>query len=276
MTEKQMDELVLEHGRGERNYWRDLWRYRELFYILAWRDILVRYKQTVIGAAWALIRPLITMLVFTFLRKVGKFQGHSAPEPIYVFAAVLPWQFFAGALTESSNSLISNANLISKVYFPRLLVPASSIVTSLVDFLICLGFLALLMAGYGYLPGPQLLALPLLVALTFALSTGAGLWLAALNVEYRDFRYVVPFIVQFGLFVSPVAISTNDIPAQWRWLYAMNPMVGIIDAFRWSICRGASPLDLHVLGISLAVSLILLITGVHYFRRMEKGFADVI
>jgi lipopolysaccharide transport system permease protein len=216
------------------------------------------------------------MLVFTFLRKIGKFQGHSVPEPIYVFAAVLPWQFFAGALTESSNSLISNANLISKVYFPRLLVPASSIVTSLVDFLICLGFLALLMAGYGYLPGPQLLALPLLVALTFALSTGAGLWLAALNVEYRDFRYVVPFIVQFGLFVSPVAISTNDIPAQWRWLYALNPMVGIIDAFRWSICRGTSPIDLKVLAISLAVSLILLVTGIHYFRRMEKGFADVI
>lgn len=271
-----MEELIIEPGRGERNYWRDLWRFRELFYILAWRDILVRYKQTVIGAAWALVRPMITMLVFTFLRKVGKFPAHSVPEPIYVFAAVLPWQFFASALAESSNSLISNSNLISKIYFPRLLIPASSIVTSLVDFVICLVFLAMLMVGYGYLPGPHILLLPLLIILTFALSTGAGIWLAALNVEYRDFRYVVPFIVQFGLFVSPVAISTADVPIKWRWLYALNPMVGVIDAFRWSICAGSTPLDTSILAISLFVSGFLLASGIYYFRRMEKGFADVI
>ena len=270
------EEIIIEAGRAERHYWRDLWRFRELFYILAWRDSVVRYKQTVIGAAWALIRPLITMLVFTFLRKVGKFSSPGVPEPIYVFAAVLPWQFFASALSESSNSLITNSNLISKIYFPRLLVPASAVVTSLVDFLICLAFLVVLMAGYRFLPGPQLLALPFLILLTFTLAIGAGVWLAALNVEYRDFRYVVPFIVQFGLFVSPVAISTADIPGRWRWLYALNPLVGIIDAFRWSLCRGASPLDWNVLALSLAVSTVLLGSGIYYFRRMERGFADII
>lgn len=269
-------EILLAPGQASKNYWRDLWRFRELFYILAWRDILVRYKQTVIGAAWALVRPLVTMLVFTLFRKVGKFTGSGVPDPIYVFAAVLPWQFFAGALSESANSLITNSNLISKVYFPRLLVPASAIVTTLVDFVICLGFLALLMLFYGYAPGFQILLLPFLVLVTFALATGAGVWLAALNVEYRDFRYIVPFIVQFGLFVSPVALSTQDIPERWRWLYALNPMVGVIDAFRWAICRGQAPLELPVLGISLAVSTVLLITGIAYFRRMERGFADVI
>jgi lipopolysaccharide transport system permease protein len=276
MSADPLEDLIIEPGRSETNYWRDLWRFRELFYILAWRDIMVRYKQTVIGMGWALLRPLITMLVFTFLRKVGRFPAQSVPEPIYVFAAVLPWQFFASALSESSNSLISNSNLISKIYFPRLLIPASSIVTSLVDFLLCLTFLALLMAVYGYLPGPQLFLLPALVLITFVLSTGAGVWLAALNVEYRDFRYVVPFIVQFGLFLSPVAISTADVPTKWRCLYALNPMVGIIDAFRWAICKGSTPIDLRVLVLSLATSLVLLVTGIFYFRRMEKGFADII
>ncbi len=271
-----MEELIIEPGRGERNYWRDLWRYRELFYILAWRDILIRYKQTVIGAAWALIRPMVTMLVFTFLRKVGHFSSHKVPETIFVFAAVLPWQFFSSALSDASNSLLTNSNLISKTYFPRLLIPASSVATSLVDFTICLGFLGILMATNGFMPGPQLLALPFLIILTFALSTGAGLWLAALNVEYRDFRYIVPFIVQFGLFVSPIAISSSDIPTSWRWLYNVNPMVGIIDGFRWSICAGIPPIAPSTFLTSVAISILLLVSGVAYFRKMERGFADVI
>src|SRR5712691_2375503 len=221
--------LVIEPGMTAKNYWRDLWHYRELLYFLAWRDVAVRYKQTVIGIAWALIRPALTMLVFVGFRRLVGLPAGAVPEPIFVLAAVLPWQFFSSALSESSSSLIGNANLISKIYFPRLVIPFAAVITSLVDLVITLGLLAILMLWYGFAPGWQVVVLPVFVLMAFGLSLGFGLLLAALNVEYRDFRYIVPFIVQFGLFVSPIAFSTADVPEQWRALYALNPLVGIID-----------------------------------------------
>lgn len=269
-------ELVIEPGRAARNYWRDLWRYRELMYFLAWRDVVVRYKQTAIGVVWAVLRPALTMLVFVGFRRMAGMAPAGPPEPILVFAAVLPWQFFSTALTESSGSLIGNANLISKVYFPRLLVPGAAVATALVDFVITLGFLVLLMLWYGFVPGWQILALPLFVLLAFGLSLGFGLLLAALNVEYRDFRYIVPFVVQFGLFVSPIAFTTASLPERWRALYSLNPMVGVIDGFRWSILAGQTPVSASVLTSSVAITVLSLFVGVWYFRRMERSFADVI
>ena len=221
-------ELIITAGSSERHYWQDLWRYRELFYFLAWRDILVRYKQTAIGMAWALIRPFLTMLVFTVVfGKLARLPTEGdAPYPILVFAAMLPWQFFANSLAESSNSLIGNANLISKVYFPRLIVPTSAVVVSFVDFMISGIILLGLMAWYDFVPSWRIVALPGFVAIAFAASMGAGLWLASLNVKYRDFRYIVPFIVQFGLYISPVGFSSSIVPERWRLLYSLNPMVG--------------------------------------------------
>jgi lipopolysaccharide transport system permease protein len=273
-----LTELVIEPGRTERQYWRDLWRYRELFYFLAWRDILVRYKQTVIGIAWALIRPLLTMIIFTVVfGRIAKLpSAGSAPYALMVFAAMLPWQFFATALGESSNSLIGNANLISKIYFPRLIVPAGSVITSLVDFLISAGFLALLMLWYQFLPDWRILLLPAFIMLAFGAAMGAGLWLAALNVKYRDFRYIVPFIVQFGLYISPVGFQSTLVPEKWRMLYDLNPMVGVIDGFRWALLRGESPLSSSALISSIVVTFLLCLTGIRYFRRTEKTFADVI
>ncbi len=271
-------ELVLRAGQIERQYWKDLWRYRELFYMLAWRDIAVRYKQTVIGFAWALIRPFLTMVVFSVvfgtLAKLPSPTG--VPYPILVFAGMLPWQFFAGALSECSNSLISNANLISKVYFPRLIVPTSAVITSFVDFLISGMILLGLMAWYNFVPSWRILTLPGFVAIAFAASIGAGLWFAALNVEYRDFRYVVPFIVQFGLYISPVGFSSNVVPEKWRLLYSLNPMVGVIDGFRWAILGGEAAIDLPGFLLSTGLVVLLLMSGVWYFRKMEKRFADVI
>ena len=268
--------LILEPGVAAKYYWRDLWHYRELLYFLAWRDVVVRYKQTAVGVAWVLIRPALTMLVFVVFRRLAGLKPGGLPEPILVFAAVLPWQFFSTALSESSGSLIGNASLISKVYFPRLIIPGAAVVTAFVDFLITLCLLAVLMTWYGVAPGWQLLAVPLFVLLASALSLGLGLLLAALNVEYRDFRYVVPFIVQFGLFISPVAYTTADVPERWRLLYSLNPMVGIIDGFRWSILRGQPPLDLQAAGLCVVVSGSMLLLGAWYFRRMERSFADVI
>jgi lipopolysaccharide transport system permease protein len=269
-------ELIIEPGLAIKNYWSDLWRYRELMYFLAWRDIVVRYKQTAIGVIWALIRPALTMLVFVAFRRLAGVSASAVPEPLLVFAAVLPWQFFSTALTESSGSLIGNANLISKIYFPRLMVPGAAVATALIDFLITLGLLAALMLWYGIAPGWQFLMLPCFVLLVVGLSLGMGLLLAALNVEYRDFRYIVPFIVQFGLFISPIAFTTANIPDSWRLLYALNPMVGIIDGFRWSILGGDSPLDARLIGVSVVVTAAFLCLGVWYFRRMERTFADVI
>jgi lipopolysaccharide transport system permease protein len=270
-------ELLIEPGRASRQYWRDLWRYRELFFFLAWRDILVRYKQTVIGVAWAVLRPLLTMVVFTVVfGRLAGFPSGGAPYPVLVFAAMLPWQLFANALGDSSNSLVSNANLLSKVYFPRLVVPASAGIVSLADFLISFVLLAGLMAFYGIWPSWRLALLPgfLLLAMTVAL--GAGVWLAALNVRYRDFRYVVPFLVQLGLYVSPVGFSSAVVPEKWRLLYALNPMVGVIDGFRWAILGGETPLYLPGLALSAGLALGFLWWGVKYFRRTERVFADVI
>jgi lipopolysaccharide transport system permease protein len=271
-------DLVLEAGRAEQNYWRDLWRYRELFYFLAWRDILVRYKQTAIGIAWAVIRPFLTMLVFTVVfSRIAKLPAPGAvPYALLVMAAMLPWQFFATSLSESSNSLVGNANLISKIYFPRLIIPAGSVITSFVDFLITLGLMAGLMVWYRFIPDWHLLLLPAFVILAFGAAFGAGLWLCALTVEYRDFRYIVPFIVQFGMYVSPVGFSSNIVPVKWQFLFAMNPMVGVIDGFRWCLLRGESPLAISSLLSSIVVTLVLLMSGVWYFRRTEKTFADVI
>lgn len=271
-------DLIIEPGRTEKNYWRDLWRYRELFYFLAWRDILVRYKQTVIGIAWALIRPFLTMVVFTIVfSRIAKLPAPSSvPYSLLVMAAMLPWQFFSTALSESSNSLIGNANLISKVYFPRLVVPAGAVITSFVDFLITLVIMAALMLWYGFLPDWHILAFPLFSILAFFCAFGAGLWLCALNVEYRDFRYIVPFIVQFGLYISPVGFSSNIVPEKWHLLYSLNPMVGVIDGFRWSLLRGQVPFQFSAFLISVSMTLLLCVTGVWYFRKMERTFADVI
>ncbi|HEV2691888.1 MAG TPA: ABC transporter permease [Verrucomicrobiae bacterium] len=283
---QELPELLIENGRAEKNYWRDLWRYRELFYFLAWRDILVRYKQTAIGVAWAVVRPLLTSFVFTFIfSTIGKFPLPAGLPPgvkgyfLFVLAANLPWQFFSTSMSEASNSLIGNANLISKVYFPRLVVPAGAVITSFVDFLISLGLLALAMICLQFLPDWHLLTLPLFMLLAFGASFGIGLWLCALNVEYRDFRYIVPFVVQFGLYVSPVGFSSALVMERWPsfyWLYEMNPMVGVIEGFRWALLKGNTPLDTGALISSVSVVAILLVTGVWYFRKMERTFADVI
>ena len=271
-----MTRLIIEPGMTAKNYWHDLWHYRELIYFLAWRDTVVRYKQTAVGVAWALIRPALTMLVFVGFRRLVGFPTGSVPDPILVFAAVLPWQFFASALLESSSSLLGSANLITKIYFPRLLIPLAAVATTLIDFAITLCLLFVLMLWYRFLPGWQILALPAFVFLAFGLSLGFGLLFAALNVEYRDFRYIVPFIVQFGLFISPIAFRTADVPEQWRTLYALNPMVGIIDGFRWSLLGGQANLDLQAVGISAAMTAATVLLGVWYFWRMEHSFADVI
>jgi len=269
---------VLEPNRIEKQYWKDLWRYRELFLILAWRDIAVRYKQTIIGVAWALIRPFLTMVVFTLIfgRLANLPSEGDAPYAVLVFAAMLPWQFFSTALSSCSDSLISNASLLTKVYFPRLIVPASAVITSFVDFLISLSILVGIMVWYHWLPSWRLLTLPIWVAITFLLSMGAGLWFASLNVQFRDFRYVVPFIVQFGLYISPVGFSSAIVPEKFQLLYALNPMVGVIEGFRWAIIGHGSVVNLTGFSISMLIVVLLAITGLSQFRSMEKRFADVI
>ncbi len=270
-------ELILEPGRAARNYWRDLWHYRELFQVLAWRDIVVRYKQTVIGVAWALIRPFLTMLVFTVIfGKVAKLPSDGAtPYALMVFVGMLPWTFFSTALSEASNSLVTNANLISKVYFPRLIVPVATTMVSLIDFLISFILLLGLMVWYQFLPGWQVIFLPLFVLLGFLASLGPALWITALNVKYRDFRYVIPFIVQFGLYISPVGFSSSVIPENLRVLYALNPMVGVIDGFRWCLLGAKVPLDMVSFSCSLMVTVGFLWLGITQFRKMEKNFADL-
>ncbi|MBE9114298.1 ABC transporter permease [Lusitaniella coriacea LEGE 07157] len=275
MRDRMQPELVIEAGRTEKHYWQDLWRYRELFYFLAWRDILVRYKQTAIGVAWALLQPFLTMVVLTVVfGKLAKLPSEGVPYPILVFSAMLPWQFFANSLSACSSSLITNANLISKVYFPRLIVPASAVVVSFVDFLVAGIILLGLMAWYNFVPTWRIVFLPLFIAIAAAASMGAGLWLAALNVEYRDFRYLVPFIVQFGLYISPVGFSSNIVPEQWRLLYSFNPIVGVIDGFRWAILGGESQLYLPGFALSSGLLLLLLGSSIWYFRKVEKTFAD--
>jgi lipopolysaccharide transport system permease protein len=270
--------ITIEPGRLERNYWRDLWRYRELFRVLAWRDLAVRYKQTVIGVAWAVIRPFLTMLVFTIIfGRIAKLPSDgTVPYALMVFAGMLPWTFFATGLSEASNSLINNANLISKVYFPRLIVPTAAVVVAFVDFLITFSILIMLMAWYRFVPDWRMLLLPAFILLAFLPSMGPSLWITALNVKYRDFRYVIPFIVQFGLYVSPVGFSSSIVPEKWRLLYSLNAMVGVIDGFRWCILGGQSQLYLPGLTASLCVTAFFLWFGIRRFRRTEKSFADLI
>jgi len=268
--------LIIEAGKTEQQYWRDLWRYRELLYFLSWRDVLVRYKQTAIGVAWAFIRPLLTMVVFTLVfGRIAGLPSDGVPYPILVFAGMLPWQFFASSLTESSQSLIMNANLVSKVYFPRLILPTSSVVVAFVDFAISFVLLLGLMAFYSFWPTWRVVLLPAFVLLAFLAALGPGLLITALNVRYRDFRYVVPFIAQMGLYISPVGFSSNVIPQQYRLLYSLNPMVGVIDGFRWAICGTT---DLYMPGFlaSVAITGATLWASVAYFRRTERSFADVI
>lgn len=269
--------LIIEAGRTETQYWRDLWHYRELLYFLAWRDILVRYRQTILGVMWALLRPFLTMVVFTIVfGQLAKLPSNGVPYPIMVFAAMLPWQFFANSLSMCGESLLGNANLISKVYFPRLIVPVSSVVVSFIEFVISVAMLAVLMAYYQYLPTWRILVIPLLVLVCIAASMGAGLWIAAFNVKYRDFRYIVPFMVQLGLYISPVGFSSAIIPEKWRFWYSLNPMVGVIDGFRWAILGEKSSLYLPGFLLSVVVLFLLLFTGVGYFRKVERRFADII
>jgi lipopolysaccharide transport system permease protein len=268
--------LVIEAGHTERQYWRDLWKFRELFYFLAWRDFLIRYRQTVVGIAWAVIRPFLMMLALTFVGKVTKLPTGGAPYALFFFCGLLPWQFFSTAMSESGNSLVTNANLVSKIYFPRLVVPASSVIVGFVDFLISTVFLVILMVYYHCLPPQQVVFIPLFVALVVALSMGTGFWIAALTVEYRDFRFVVPFIVQFGIFVSGVIPMTHHMHEPWRTIYTINPLVGIIDGFRWCILGGQNVVNPQELIFSVVVTVLMLLSGLWYFRKTERTFADII
>ena len=269
--------LVLERGRADRHYWRDLWHYRELLYFLARRDVAVRYKQTLIGIAWAVIRPLATVVVFTLVfGRIANLPSDGVPYSLLVFAGMLPWFFFSSALSESSNSLISNGNLLSKVYFPRLLVPAAAIAVAFVDFAIGFVLLLLTMAWFGYMPTIRILALPPLVVLAVGAAFGLGLWFSSLNVKYRDFQFVIPFLLQFGLYASPIGFSTTVIPDRWRLLYSLNPMVGVIETFRWALLGSAFTLRVDALLLSAIFTLALLASGLWFFRRSERSFADVI
>ena len=271
-------QIILEPGRTEKNYWRDLWRYRELFQVLAWRDVSVRYKQTVIGVAWAILRPFLTMVIFTVIfSRLAKLPSEGkAPYALMVFVGMLPWTFFSTALSDASNSLIGNANLISKVYFPRLIIPTATVIVGFVDLLISFGILAAMMIWYRFQPSWQIFLLPIFVLLAFLASLGPGLWITALNVKYRDFRYVIPFILQFGLYVSPVGFSSTVVPEKWRLLYSLNPLVGVIDGFRWCVLGGDSQLYMPGFLMSLCVVALFVWLGVAYFRRTEQSFADMI
>jgi len=271
-----MPKLIIEAGRTEGQYWRDLWKYRELFYFLAWRDFLIRYKQTAVGILWSLFRPLLTMLILTVVVTVGKLPTGGVPPPLFVFSAMLPWQFFSTAMSESGNSLVNNTNLVSKVYFPRLVMPASSVIVCFVDFLIAGLFLAALMLFYHFTPPATVILLPLFILMVLAASLGMGIWIAALMVEYRDFRFIVPFVVQFGLYASPVVLKTSMVPEQWRFLYSLNPVVGIIDGFRWCLLGGENIVYWPGLTASLFSITLIFFSGLWYFRKMERTFADTI
>ena len=269
--------VIIEPDKADANYWKDLWRFRELLWFLAWRDILVRYKQTVIGLAWSLIRPFLTMIVFTVVfGKLAGLPSDGVPYPVLVMAGLLPWQFFANSLSESSDSMVSNSNIISKVYFPRLIIPASSIVVSMVDFCITFCLMLAVMLWYGVYPTWRIIAIPALLVLALATSLGAGLWFAALNTRFRDFRYIIPFVIQLGLYVSPVGFSSNVVTGDWRLLYSLNPMVAVIDGFRWALLGNSAEIYWPGFTLSCALICLLMYTGVKYFRSMEKTFADVI
>jgi lipopolysaccharide transport system permease protein len=269
--------LVIEAGKTEGQYWKDIWHYRELFYFLSWRDILVRYKQTAIGVAWSVIRPLLTMIVFTIVfGKLAKLPSEGVPYPILIYTALLPWQFFSNSLSESSNSLTANSNLLSKIYFPRLILPASAVIVGILDFLISFVILIGLMIWFQFIPQWRIVTLPIFLVLALVSSLGFGLWLAALNVKYRDFRYIVPFIVQFGLYISPIGFSSNIVPEKWRLLYSINPMVGVIDGFRWAILGNNITLYWPGFILCIVLNIGVFLTGLWYFRKTERVFADII
>ncbi len=268
--------LTIEAGKIEQQYFRDLWNYRELFFFLAWRDILVRYKQTIIGIAWSVIRPLLTMIVFTVIfGKLAKMPSDGVPYPILVYAAMLPWQFFSCSVSEGGNSLIANSSMISKVYFPRIIIPTTSMIVSLIDFIISFAILACLMVWYQFVPSWQIIAVIPLLLLAATTALGVNYLVSSLNVKYRDFRYVMPFLIQFGLYISPVGFSSSVVPEKWKLLYSLNPMVGVIDGFRWAIL-GQTNIYMTGFIASIAISITLFILGFTFFRKMEKEFADVI
>ncbi len=276
MANPDTPELILEAGRSSRHYWADLWRYRELLGFLAWRDIKVRYKQTVLGVLWALIQPAVTLVVFTFIfGKLAGMPAGSVPYPLLVLCGLLPWQLFSAAFSNASGSLVANTHLISKVYFPRLIVPLSSVAVALIDFAVVLVLLATLCLWWQFVPDWRIMFLPLFIVLTLVIAIGTGLWLTALTVKYRDFRFVVPFLLQVGLFLSPVGFSSTNLP-NWRFIYSLNPMVGAIDGFRWCLLRGEPTLNPANLAISVGMALLLLASGLWYFRRTERTFADII
>ncbi|OAJ71324.1 phosphate ABC transporter permease [Methylobacillus sp. MM3] len=277
MNSENQFTLVIEAGRADRHYWLDIWRYRDLFFFLVWRDILVRYKQTVIGIAWVVIRPILTMLVFTLVfGKLAKLPSEGVPYSLMVFSGMLPWFFFSSALSESSNSMVTNSNLLSKIYFPRIIVPISAIIVCLVDFFLSFLVLVPFMFYYGLFPDWKVITIPFFLLLAIMASLGCGLWLSALNIKYRDFRFILPFIVQIGLYVSPVGFSSNIVPEKWRLLYSVNPMVGVIDGFRWALLGGNFKLYLPGLYASIVLTLIVFMTGLSYFRRTERTFADLL
>ncbi|MDF3056770.1 MAG: type transporter [Rariglobus sp.] len=268
--------LVIEAGRTERHYWADLWRYRELLGFLAWRDIKVRYQQTLLGAAWALVQPLASVAIFTFVfGRLARMPSGNEPYFLVVMAGQLAWQLFANTLGNTSGSLVGNSHLIAKVYFPRLAVPLSTVAVALVDFAILLGLYVIALAWTGTVPTFRALLLPLFVILTLLLALGAGLWLAALTVRFRDFRIVVPFLLQIGVFATPVGYRTDFLP-NWQALLSLNPMTGVIDAYRWCLLGPGTAFQWHSLSLSLAWTLMLVVTGVWYFRRTERSFADII
>ncbi len=272
-----MTELIIEADRVEAQYWRDLWRFRELFLFFSWRDLLVRYKQTFVGVSWSLIRPLLTMLVLTVVfGRLGKLPADGVPYSLLVLCGMLPWQFFSNSMNESSNSLIMNSSMVSKVYFPKLLMTASTVMVNVVDFLISVAFLAVLMIWFRFLPPWEILLLPFFVLLMIGASLGVGLWVAALMVEYRDFRFIVPFVVQFGLYLSPVGFQSSVVPERFRLLYALNPMVGIIDGFRWSLLGVKGGIYLPGVAIAVLDVILLVVSGIWYFRKTERTFADII
>ncbi len=276
-TVPEMPLITIEAGKTERHYWRDIWRYRELFYFLAWRDILVRYKQTTIGIIWAVLRPLMTMAVFTLVfGKVAKLPSEGVPYALLVFTGLLPWHFFASAFTEAANSLIENEKMITKVYFPRLIIPTSAVIASILELVISGGLLLALMLLYGVMPDWRIVALPFFAALAFSAAVGAGVWMSALNVKYRDVRYVIPFLVQAGLYISPVGFSSQLFPDGWKLAFYLNPITGVIDGFRWALLSGKFELYEPGLLVSGLVTAALMVGGVYHFRKTEKTFADVI
>ena len=269
--------VVIDSNSARSQYWRDLWRYRDLLYFLSWRDILVRYKQTVIGLAWAVIRPFLTMVIFTFVfGKIAKLPSNGVPYPVMVFAAMLPWYYFSAAFTEAGNSLLTNSNMISKVYFPRLIIPASTIAVCLIDLLISFVIMFAMMLWFHVMPTYRLLALPLFIAYATITALGIGLWCSALNVKYRDFRYIIPFVAQIGLYVSPVGFDSSMVPEKWRLIYYITPMVAVIDGFRWSLLGQNFQIYWPGFSLSLVLVIVLLYTGIGFFRRTENTFADII